>query len=205
MGKALLMIFVKNAVKGKVKTRLAAAVGDDKALEIYHTLLQHTQEVTFPLSQDKAVYYSDEIVEDNWSEKHYQKKVQQGNDLGARMYHAFQEAFDVGYEQVVIIGSDCLEISTSIIQKAFESLTNNDAVIGPSEDGGYYLLGLNAPNRALFENKSWSTDKVLEQTIHALEQQDKLYKILPLLNDVDTIEDWEKALKKKEYGLSRNH
>ena len=150
MTKKLLIIFVKNAVKGKVKTRLAATIGDEKALEIYQILVQHTFDITIALPVNKAVFYSDFLQEDIWSPAFYENFVQSGTDLGERMYQAFQQGFATGYEQVCIIGSDCYELTEQIIQQAFEKLELTDVVIGPAEDGGYYLLGMKGLHETIF-------------------------------------------------------
>src|SRR5690625_1809003 len=103
-----LLIFIRNAEKGKVKTRLARTVGDDKALAVYKKLLNITKSATDPLEVNRQVWYDRHIVNgDIWSGGTYGKKLQQGEDLGARMKRAFRHAFASGFEKVVIIGSDC--------------------------------------------------------------------------------------------------
>ena len=190
MSKSLLIIFVKNLELGKVKTRLAASVGHEAALAIYYQLLRKTREVTKPIRVDKVVYYSERADPDDlWENEHYQKACQQGPDLGERMKNAFQKSFAEGYESVCIIGSDCMEISSSLIKEAFEKLQNSDAVIGPSQDGGYYLLGMNQFIPQLFENKVWSTDTVFTATLDDLNTLGMSHCELPVLSDVDTAED----------------
>ena len=190
MSKSLLIIFVKNPELGKVKTRLAASVGDEAALTIYYQLLRKTREVTEPIRVDKVVYYSERTdPNDLWENEHYHKACQQGADLGERMKNAFQKSFAEGYERVCIIGSDCMEISSSLIKEGFEKLQNSDAVIGPSRDGGYYLLGMNQFIPQLFENKAWSTDAVFSATLDDLNALGMSHCKLPVLSDVDTAED----------------
>ena len=190
MSKSLLIIFVKNPELGKVKTRLAASLGNEAALAIYRQMLRKTREVTRPVPVDKVVYYSESIDHnDLWENNYYQKACQQGSDLGERMKNAFQKPFAEGYESVCIIGSDCMEISSSLIKEAFEKLQSSDAVIGPSQDGGYYLLGMNRFIPQLFKNKAWSTDTVFASTLHDLNAPGMSYCELPVLNDVDTVED----------------
>lgn len=139
--KNVLIIFTKNPLYGKVKTRLAATVGNDKALEAYKTLTNHTHAITYYLNCSKIVFYTDEIVEDGiW--KDYQKQLQHGTDLGERMMNAFEYVFQNEYLKAVIIGCDCPELTEQIIKKAFEHLDKYDVVIGPAADGGYYLLGM---------------------------------------------------------------
>ena len=106
------------------------------------------------------------------------------------MKNAFKELFDMGYEKVAIIGSDCFELTAAIIREAFALLKNKDAVIGPAKDGGYYLLGMKKMIEPVFENKQWSTDSVFRETINDLTENNFSFACLPVLTDVDTEEDW---------------
>lgn len=192
--KALLMIFVKNPEPGKVKTRLAETAGREKALTIYKKLLTYTQKITELLDIDKQIWYSRYVGDgDEWDPKNYTKKVQQGKDLGERMKHAFEEAFSKGYQRVVIIGSDCAELTAKLIQQAFTSLKDHDVVVGPSFDGGYYLLGMNAFHPGLFDEIEWSTSRVLPQTTEKVKQKKLDLYLLPKLNDVDDEADWDEV------------
>lgn len=187
-----LLIFVKNPKKGHVKTRLAATVGDEKALEIYRQLLTHTRITVQPLQADKQVWYSQFIPrQDEWDDVMFAKKKQQGETLGKRMQRAFKEAFKKGYQRVVIIGSDCGQLKGKHLEHAYEALETNDVVIGPAEDGGYYLLGMRKYFPVLFEDKPWSTDDVFEQTLDDCKTYGLSCNVLETLNDVDTKEDWE--------------
>jgi rSAM/selenodomain-associated transferase 1 len=190
--KNLLMLFVRNPELGKVKTRLAASVGPEVALDIYLHLLQHTRSVTQQLLVDKVVYYSERVEEqDMWPNEHYQKKVQPAGDLGEKMAAAFEAAFAEGYTSVVIIGSDCQQLTPEIISRAFEELKTREVVIGPALDGGYYLLGMKHPHPELFQNKRWSTEHVFPDTLHDIERQHLSHTLLPALSDVDYLEDLE--------------
>ena len=138
-----LIIFTRNPQLGKVKTRLAESIGEEKALEIYRALLEHTQSITLNLDCDKFVFY-DQNIENNdiWLESVYDKKLQFGVDLGAKMQNAFNQLFELGYKNCIIIGSDIFDFKDFHIQDAFYKLQFSDVVIGPAEDGGYYLLGI---------------------------------------------------------------
>ncbi|GEO06770.1 hypothetical protein AAE02nite_44340 [Adhaeribacter aerolatus] len=198
MSKNLLIIFVKNPVIGKVKTRLAATIGPEKALAIYQQLLAHTREITYDLSCDKALYYADFLpAEDDWDSTVYTKYLQVDGDLGDRMSQAFQDGFTRQYNRICIIGSDCFELNAAIIQQAFQKLEAHDAVIGPSADGGYYLLGLTQPQPALFLNKHWSTDTVLRDTLWDLKAKGLTVTLLPTLTDVDEEKDLTTMLQVK--------
>lgn len=188
--KNLLLIFTRNPVLGKCKTRLAATVGDESALEIYKFLLQHTADFTKNLTAVKQVYYSDEIWNDDiWDSKFYDKKLQSGQDLGARMANAFQGGFASGFEKIIIIGSDMYDLHQSDIEAAFSSLEKNNFVVGPANDGGYYLLGMNTFHAKLFQSKAWGESKVLEATLKDL--KDEKIAVLEEKNDIDLYEDIE--------------
>jgi len=185
-----LIIFVKNPVLGKVKTRLAKSIGDEMALEVYKYLLELTKAATETLASDKALYYSDFIAEDdNWPENNYTKKLQKGEALGRRMRNAFKDSFEEGFQKTVIIGSDCPQLTDEIINMAFDLLDNVDYVIGPAKDGGYYLLGMKNLYEPIFEDKEWGTDSVFDDTVLDILAAGKKYAKLPLLTDVDDAYD----------------
>lgn len=186
--KKALIIFTRNPELGKVKTRLAKSVGDESALEIYKFLLKHTVAITKNLNVDKYVFYSENIHrEDIWDPEIFRKKLQTGTDLGEKMQNAFSELFEMGYEKVLIVGSDIFELDQSDIENAFEVLQTTETVIGPATDGGYYLLGMKERNVAIFQNKNWGTSTVLKETLADLGQ--KKYVLLEERNDVDYFED----------------
>lgn len=187
---SLLIIFYRNPVAGKVKTRLAASVGNAMALEIYHKLTQHTKSISQNVSADIVVYYSYHPEDqDTWSNGRFQKKTQAGADLGERMASAFHEGFVSGYKSICIIGTDCFELTKSILDESFNKLRSYDAVIGPAKDGGYYLLGMNSPHPELFKNKLWSTDTVSRNTLSDFMTLGLRYFQLPELTDVDEEKD----------------
>ncbi|WP_417935329.1 TIGR04282 family arsenosugar biosynthesis glycosyltransferase [Flagellimonas nanhaiensis] len=184
----LLLILTRNPELGKCKTRLAAKVGDAAALSIYEFLLDRTVSFTKDLDVSKWVFYSESIWEnDVWDSKIYAKKLQIGSDLGQKMANAFEEGFNSGFKKIVIIGSDMYDLSQEELEEAFSKLENHDFVVGPAEDGGYYLLGMTSLKKELFQNKSWGTDTVLSNTLKDLNQED-LY-MLEEKNDVDHYED----------------
>ncbi|WP_244534033.1 TIGR04282 family arsenosugar biosynthesis glycosyltransferase [Maribacter aquivivus] len=184
----LLLIFTRNPEIGKGKRRLAATVGDQAAFDIYKFLLDHTVAITKNLYAEKEVYYSEEIWEnDIWDNQKFGKKIQVGEDLGVRMANAFQEGFQNEYQKIIIIGSDMLDLSQEDLENAFKSLEKNDFVVGPAEDGGYYLLGMKQFMPALFKNKAWGTETVLKDTLADLEN--KTTALLETKNDVDYYED----------------
>lgn len=189
MDKNALIIFVKNPVEGKVKTRLAKTIGNEHAVNIYKKLLQHTHTVTIKLSCDKYVYYGDYINTDDIWNVGYNKCLQAGGDLGSRMKQAFEEIFSKGYSKVLIIGSDCAQLEQAIIENAFNMLDDVDIVIGPSLDGGYYLLGMNKLHADLFKNIEWSTGDVYSATVKTAQKSRLSITTTKKLSDVDVIDD----------------
>ena len=188
--KNLLIIFTRNPILGKVKTRLAKTVGDKTALDIYTFLLEKTKEITLDSSCDKVVYYSEKIIKnDIWNCNSFRKEVQSGEDLGAKMKNSFYDAFENNYRKVVLIGSDIYDLESYHINEAFKKLDTNDVVMGPALDGGYYLIGLKKMHPKIFDNKKWGSSTVRKDTLKNLEKVD--VHLLPILNDVDVIEDIE--------------
>jgi len=188
--KNLLIIFTRNPILGKVKTRLAKTVGDKTALDIYTFLLKKTKEITLDSPCDKVVYYSEKIIKnDIWNCNSFRKEVQSGEDLGAKMKNSFYDAFENNYRKVVLIGSDIYDLESYHINEAFKKLDTNDVVMGPALDGGYYLIGLKKMHPKIFDNKRWGSSTVRKDTLKNLEKVD--VHLLPVLNDVDVIEDIE--------------
>ncbi|WP_138431980.1 TIGR04282 family arsenosugar biosynthesis glycosyltransferase [Fodinibius saliphilus] len=186
----VLLIFIKNPEFGKVKTRLAKSVGPETACLVYEQLLEITRNVTSKVNCDRQLWYSEYIDnDDRWSEEHYRKKLQHGQNLGERMSNAFEQAFMEGYEHAVIIGSDCAALKKSHLVNAYSILQNHDVVIGPSQDGGYYLLGMNQYLPDLFENMEWSTPSVYDETIRRIKRMNLMYEAVEELNDIDTEKD----------------
>tara|TARA_B100001093_G_scaffold219446_1_gene210344 strand:- start:152 stop:775 length:624 start_codon:yes stop_codon:yes gene_type:complete len=191
MQTSLLMVFVRNPQLGTVKTRLAVTVGDELALEIYMELMRYTAEVTQKVLVDKKVFYSEKIEEnDVWGKMNFSKELQTKGNLGQRMENAFTTAFEEGYKKVLIIGSDLYSLKASHIDKALEQLDKKEVVIGPSQDGGYYLLGFKKNIPALFLNKSWGTSNLLKETLNNLKT--KSTALMEPLNDIDDFEDLKK-------------
>lgn len=186
-----LIIFVKNPQLGKVKTRLANAIGPERALKVYEKLLQHTRQITMPVNAKLFVYYGSFVPElDEWPAATYEKRLQlQTDSLGERMLKAFEEVFAEGYEKVAIIGSDCLQLTPAIIEEGYTALGNNDVVIGPAMDGGYYLLGMTKLYPELFYNKIWSTSTVFSETIADTKALGLAVYELTRLSDVDNVGD----------------
>lgn len=188
-----LLLFVRNPELGKVKTRLAAGVGDQRALAIYLELLNHTRKVAQAVSARRVLYYSHFIdEEDGWPASAFEKRLQpQVPDLGVRMHSAFQETFTFA-QKAVIIGSDCPLLHEEHIKKAFSLLDEHNFVLGPAMDGGYYLLGMRQSSPELFSDMPWSTEQVADLTRVRMKKQGGTIGELPELPDIDYAEDWER-------------
>ena len=195
-----IIIFIKNPQLGKVKTRLAATLGNEHTLKIYNILMSHTEKVTNSLEAEKYLYYSDFVDEnDIWNNEIYHKSLQfEGSDLGLKMAHAFRESIRENCSKVLIIGSDCLELSENIINDAFLQLADNEVVIGPANDGGYYLIGFDFQTigercrevlQQLFIDKEWSHENVCQDAINACDTLNLKYTKLATLIDIDEESD----------------
>ena len=186
------IIFIKNPALGKVKTRLAATIGDEAALAVYHKLSQRAREVALALDVPRHLFYSD-FTDDNdaWDNALFIKKQQVGQDLGERMHLAFVDTLQTS-PKAVIIGSDCPLLTPEIVQLALDQLEHYPFVLGPALDGGYYLLGMQKPTPALFENMEWSTENVAKITLERMAEIGASCYLLPALPDIDVEEDWQK-------------
>jgi uncharacterized protein len=190
----LLIVFSKNPVAGKVKTRLGACIGPAEALKVYEALRGITELVSAPARCSRAVFYSDFIPgTDLFMTGGTRAFLQEGADLGERMHRAFLEGFTLGFRHVALIGTDCPGLSTFLIDKAFEALEEHDAVLGPARDGGFYLVGLNRPMPELFIGRTWSTSRVLHESMEIFRKHGRDCELLPALSDIDTIEDLEES------------
>ena len=200
MNSNLLIIFAKNPEMGTVKTRLAKSIGEENALKVYLKLLEHTHRVADKVNASKKVYFNKVSKIDILDYYKFQKELQRGGDLGEKMRNAFLENYD--FEKIVLIGSDCLEINEDIIEDAFIALEDNDCVIGPANDGGYYLIGSRGDRLLpIFKDKEWSTENVLLDTILDLKKHKLSYHLLEELTDIDEEKDlpleWAKSMLQK--------
>lgn len=186
--KRLLIVFVKNAILGTAKTRLAKTIGNEAAFEVYKHLMHITEQATLGLEEcDVHIYFSSEKDSTRWTG--YTQYVQQGNDLGERMSDAFRRGFENGYTQIVGVGSDLPDLTSAVIERGLNELNSHDAVFGPAEDGGYYLIGMRSMIECIFENKPWSTEQLLNITLDDLATNGFSVGLIETLNDVDTEED----------------
>lgn len=185
----VILIFQKNLVEGKVKTRLAKSIGNVKALQVYQYLLTHTHQQVALMETSTLVFFENTVEGDFLHKPYFSGAVQIGEDLGKRMKNAFQQAFDMGYKEVIIIGTDCLQLNSHILEEAINALDYHEMVIGPAKDGGYYLLGLRKMYATLFEDKEWSSRTVFADTMNDAKKLGLDSWVLKELSDIDTYGD----------------
>jgi rSAM/selenodomain-associated transferase 1 len=191
-----LLIFARAPEPGKTKTRLIPALGPERATELHRSLIIYTlEQATRTACSAIRLYCFPDTTHSFFQECEQRFNVdlysQQGKDLGERMLRAFQETM-VDHTHAVLIGSDCPGISSDILDRAGLTLASgNDAVIGPSRDGGYYLIGLRRMNAGLFKDMPWGTERVADITRQHLRENGWSWTELPVLRDIDTISDLE--------------
>ena len=190
-----IIVFAKYPHPGKVKERLASTFGAERAAELYSLLAEKIFSEVVSLSQRYSRYLlvsgPDDVNKmDSWSKGQFNVQPQEGNDLGERMKNAFHTIFQVQHTSVLLIGSDIPDLSASILEQASASLNSCDVVIGPAQDGGYYLIGMNRHHPEIFSNIHWSTNTVLETTIGNIGRLKLSYVLLPVLIDIDTESDY---------------
>ncbi|EPR66107.1 TIGR04282 family arsenosugar biosynthesis glycosyltransferase [Cyclobacterium qasimii] len=193
--KQAIIVFQKFPAPGKVKTRLAATIGNEKAVYIYTYLLNYTHQLLGRTKADVLIFHDGQINKEQYPAHHYLFYQQVGDNLGEKMCNAFEQAFKIDYDRVLIIGTDCFELQQSHIEEAFDSLVRNDLVLGPANDGGYYLIGLNKNDPRLFENIEWSTQSVFTETMDIAKKIPLKIHLLESLNDIDEYKDLNEELK----------
>jgi uncharacterized protein len=194
-----LIVFAKNPVPGKVKTRIANSLGPEQAYQIYQQLLDTIRTTCLEVKAARYVFYSDYVdTADEWPSPPFNKGVQSGPDIGARMNHALGDVLR-RHSRAVLVGSDVPDIKAHHLSKAFHLLEKVPVVIGPAADGGYYLIGLTQPRPELFQHINWSTSTVLDETLHRCSELSIPYRLLETLHDIDTADDWFSYLYRKAH------
>lgn len=196
-----LIVFTRYPEPGKTKTRMIPALGAEGAAKLQRKLTEHTLQQANKLRSIRSVslefHYAggNQQLMKQWLGNNLTYYPQQEGDLGQRMYSAFAQAFAAGNERVVTIGIDCPDLDELLLTQAFELLKQKDLVLGPAEDGGYYLIGLSRLISELFVGISWGSDRVFTQTTNLANQLGLNCGYLTSLNDIDRPEDlsiWEK-------------
>ncbi len=190
-----LIIFTRYPEPGKTKTRLIPALGAEGAATLQRQMTEHTLAQVKELQAKRLVSVEVYFVGGNqqlmqsWLGTSVIYRQQGDGDLGRRMAIAFQTALEAGKQRVVVIGTDCPDLKAEVMVKAFHALEQHDLVLGPAQDGGYYLIGLCRLIPELFTGISWSTAEVLQQTMSIAQRLELAVAYLPRLSDVDRPED----------------
>ncbi|WP_200975030.1 TIGR04282 family arsenosugar biosynthesis glycosyltransferase [Echinicola sp. 20G] len=189
MNEHAIIIFQKNPEPGKVKTKLGEVIGSEKAAEVYEYLLKNTHEVVEKYPADVFVYFQDEVDDRFLLNNHYHLSLQGQGNIAEKMEQAFAEVLGKGYQKVVIIGSDCLELNADILDEAFEALSYQDLVVGPAQDGTFYLLGMKELYSELFRDKDWEVQSVVSEILSDAKSLKLNVHKMRMLFDVEQYED----------------
>ncbi|QMU56339.1 MAG: DUF2064 domain-containing protein [Candidatus Mycalebacterium zealandia] len=196
-------VFLKHPTPGKVKTRMAKDIGNERAAEIYASMVERVME-NIEGKHSLCVFYDppemkNEIVRwlGGWTADFV---AQRGKTLGEKISNAINDRVSAGNLKVVVIGTDCVEITAETITDSFERLNTADTVIGPCEDGGYYLIGLKTNRAELFNDIDWSTDRVMAQTLEKAQQLRLNVSVMETLRDIDCADDLNPQVLEKLNG-----
>ena len=190
--KNLCILFLKAPLPGHVKTRLQPQLTLQQSAALYTAMVEDQLETLADGGFDTVLFIAQDVhrkLISNWLGPSRPIVTQQGADLGARMFHAFEWAQHHGYHRVVLIGSDTPGIDRPLMEEAFEALNTHDIVLGPSNDGGYYLIGMRRAHEPLFEKIRWSTDTVLKETRSRAKLHNLGVNLLEPKIDIDTWND----------------
>jgi hypothetical protein len=188
-----LVLFIKSPEKGMVKSRLAKDTDENTALSLYRLFVMDLLKTLKTGWYSLRIYFSPPDAADKlsaWLGEGYSYLPQKGTDLGARMKNAFRDTFAEGFKKVLLIGSDVPDLSCSILNEAF-TFDHCDAVLGPSPDGGYYLIGFRHDTFTpeIFEGIQWGTEHVFRNTMAVFHKKKRRVQVLPPKMDIDRIED----------------
>lgn len=196
MTQATILVFGRHPTPGQVKTRLGRDLGMSAACQIYEQLLHYTLSIVQQTPAQGFLYLppGQTLPANAYPLEGITCHPQQGEDLGQRMHHAFQEQFEQGATRTILIGSDCPWLTPTLLCEALASLEDHETVFGPAEDGGYYLVGQRPPARDLFSSIPWSTPHVWSLTQNKLHTQKWSFKTLQKLDDIDDIDALKRYL-----------
>jgi uncharacterized protein len=197
-----ILVFAKRPAAGHVKTRLTPPLPPDEAAAVYEACLRDVIAIATRQRAQVEIWYRDDLRAGQYFESelpHLAATAQAEGDLGSKMLDAFRRSFNDGAERVLIIGTDSPTLPENVLNVAFDDLHEADVVIGPSVDGGYYVIGLRAEvvvrASSLFDSIVWSGKDVFRHTLERIERAGLHVRVLPGWYDVDTIEDLRQAIK----------
>ena len=190
---SIIIVLAKAPILGEVKTRIGKNIGMERSKWIYEQLLSHTSNVT-KKTKIKTVLFKNKNHEklETLFKHSIASKFQLGRSLGEKMENAFQWAFKKKYKKIILIGADLWTLNEKIIIDSFKLLDKFNLVIGPSYDGGYFLIGMKKPNENIFKNIPWSTNNVLEKTISKMKT--RKISFLEIAKDIDSFSDLKSNL-----------
>lgn len=194
---ACMIVFARAPQRGKVKTRLAAGIGDEAALAVYRRLLRHTLETLAdsrlaPVEMHVAGSLAHPDIRALAMQTRAGLVAQRGADLGERMHYAIDRALQTR-ERVLLVGSDCPVLDKTYLKEAFQRLAGgSDVVIGPGEDGGYVLIGATRIDPRIFRDILWGSDTVMAETRRTLQRANMNFHELDTLWDIDRPEDYRR-------------
>lgn len=184
----LVQVFAKPPVAGKVKTRLLKDIGAHAATEVYRYCLKHTLQVVYNTNLACEIWLSETCADSTFA--NHQCQLQQGVDLGERMLFALSQSLDTSSdESVLLIGSDCLDLEPDHLDSALKSLENHDLVFLPCIDGGFAMIGCRRIEPSLFDQVTWSSETVLDQTLRNAKKLRLSVDLLETVRDIDTLQD----------------
>ncbi|PIP37517.1 MAG: hypothetical protein COX19_16510 [Desulfobacterales bacterium CG23_combo_of_CG06-09_8_20_14_all_51_8] len=188
------ILFAKAPIPGHVKTRLAKDMGETRTLSLYWNFVRDSVDKITSAGHYLKIFHdppgSLPLMQD-WLGQRHEYFLQEGVNLGLKMANAFIRVFSSGIHQAVLMGADFPDLPAMILADALSGLDTHAAVIGPTLDGGYYLIGFNADSflTAVFENIPWSTSGVFEKTMSCFTTTGARVKQLPKWRDIDTCDD----------------
>ncbi len=199
----VLGIFVKQPIPGTVKTRLAVGIGEAAAANLYSAFVHDILSQHSRTADCQTLWFAgaDMNAAEEWASTvaggNFEVQPQPEGDLGTRIKTFFEFAFDAAREpdeqpsenRAILIGSDSPSLPTDYVQQAFKALEQDDIVLGPSNDGGYYLVGMRRKVWEIFDQINWSSAQVFQQTIRAVQDTNASFSLLPVWYDVDTVDD----------------
>lgn len=198
------IVFSKYPEDGEVKTRLAKTLNNKFAVKFCKICAEHLFNEVLKISGEKILpylFYSEESDKEkikSWTKSKFLLNSQEGKDIGEKMFNAFKKVFHNGAQKVMIVGTDIPDITSEILYDGLSALNESDIVMGPSADGGYYLLGMKNLYQEFFTNVEWSGSKVFEKTLEKIKTQNLSFHLLPELTDIDTEEDLRNWLDKEQ-------
>lgn len=204
-----LILFTRYPEPGKTKTRLIPVLGEKGAADLQRYMAEDILNRLIVLQRNHSIKIevryaggSRSLMEE-WLGTEVRYTPQREGDLGERMRHAFTDAFQVGTEKAVIIGTDSPDIPEDIVRTSFHLLTLNHAVIGPAYDGGYYLIGFSRDSfeSEVFKDIQWGRGTVCKTTVNILKKSGRSVHLLPKKRDIDTVDDLRNLIKSKNKDL----